>query len=595
MEKWFVNTKKADFNEIAAHNNISPILARILRNRDLTDQTMIERYLRGTMKDCYDPALLLDMDKAVLGIIGALKEKQKIRVIGDYDVDGVCSTYILTEGLKRLGANVDAVIPHRVNDGYGLNDSLILDAADQGVHLIITCDNGIAAGPQVELANSHGMEVIVTDHHEVPYEQDGEEKKEILPKAIAVVDPKRKDDTYPFSGICGGLVAYKVIQALYHAIKKENIELWQEAECERTLDEFVEFVALATVCDVMELKDENRIFVKEGLKRLRHSANLGLQSLMRVNEVAGENLSTFHLGFVIGPCLNATGRLDSAQNALGLLSEKDPILAMEKATWLKQLNDSRKNLTLKGLEQAVEQIESGEMAQDRILVVYLPEIHESLAGIIAGKIRERYYKPTFVLTKAEEGVKGSGRSIDTYHMFEGLNQVKELLTKFGGHKLAAGLSLPEENVEELRKRLNRLCSLTEEDFYEKVSIDIPMPLSYATKNLAEELVFLEPFGVGNPKPLFAQKDLHFTRMSIFGKNRNVLKFQVQDEQGFSGELIHFGDVEKFEAFMRNKHGEDSIEKLLTGRGSYAVSVTYLLGINSFRGKESLQFEMKNYL
>lgn len=594
MEKWFVTNKKADFDEMAKIYGISPILARILRNRDLTENREIRAFLDGDLGDCHNPLLMLDMDKARRRLWKAVQNGETIRVMGDYDVDGVSSTYILVEGLKRIGAKVDGVIPHRIHDGYGLNDSMIEEAGNAGVQVILTCDNGISAKQQVELANSLGMEVIVTDHHEVPFEIEGDVKKELLPPAFAVVDPKREGDTYPFSGICGGLVAYKLIQTLYALVKEEEEELWQGSACEDTLEAFVEIAALATVCDVMELKDENRIIVKEGLKRMRETSNLGIKSLLEVNGVEAGKLSVFHLGFVIGPCLNASGRLDSAKNALELLQAKNQKDAMELAQWLKDLNDSRKNKTLLGEKQAIQMIEEQELWKQKVLVVFLEDVHESLAGIIAGRIRERYCRPTFVLTMGEEGVKGSGRSIDAYHMYEGLVQVKEFLTKFGGHKLAAGLSLPQENVETFRQALNDTCALSEEDFYEKVSIDIPMPLVYGSLELAKELEKLEPFGVGNPKPLFAQKGVKLIRTVIFGKNRNVLRLLVRTPEEKDIELIYFGGPDKFFQGLCEKYGEQAKEDTLQGIGEYDISVAYLLNVNTYQGRVSLQYELKYF-
>ncbi|MBO4515818.1 MAG: single-stranded-DNA-specific exonuclease RecJ, partial [Lachnospiraceae bacterium] len=468
MEKWFVYAKKADFKAWGESLGVDPLIARLLRNRDLTEEAEARRFLYGTLKDCHSPWLLRDMDKAVEGILSAVSAGKKVRVIGDYDVDGICASYILTRGIACLGATVDTAIPHRIHDGYGLNEHLIREAAQDGVGLIVTCDNGIAASQQVCLAKELGMEVIITDHHEVPFVQEGEDRREVLPEALAVVDPKRKEDSYPFSGICGAAVAYKVMQALAERLGGEGKAQERDAatrengpDCQRavknlrdSMEEFLEFASFATVCDIMELKDENRILVREGLKRLRNSGNLGLRALMQVCSIDPKTLSAYHLGFVLGPCMNATGRLDTATRALELLSSKDLVEAVTIARDLKELNDSRKNLTLQGIELAGKVIEEQGLLKDKVLVVFLPEVHESLAGIIAGRLREQYGHPAILLTRGEEGVKGSGRSVEGYHMYEALTEVGELLTKFGGHKMAAGLSLPEENIAEFRRRLN---------------------------------------------------------------------------------------------------------------------------------------------
>ncbi len=586
MEKWFVAAKKADFNKWAEEFHISPVLARILRNRDLTAEDEIARFLGGTLQDCYSPWLLKDMDKAVALLKEAMEQDVFIRVIGDYDVDGICSSYILTEGLKLLGARVDTAIPHRIHDGYGLNDNLIEEAKQDGVGMILTCDNGIAAAPQIALAKELGIQVIVTDHHEVPFSEVEGARKEQLPPAMAVIDPKREQCGYPFKNICGGVVAYKLMQAL-----QENTgnPLLLEA-----MDELLEFAAFATVCDVMELRDENRILVREGIKRLKNTKNRGLNALMEVNGIDCERLSAYHLGFVLGPCLNATGRLDTAKRALELLQSRTKTEAMSAAAQLKALNDSRKNLTLEGVKQAEEYIRAHHMENDKVLLIYLPDVHESLAGIIAGRIREKYNRPVFVLTKSEEGVKGSGRSIEAYHMYEAMTKVKQYFTKYGGHKLAAGLSMHEEDIEALRAALNRENGLTEDDFIPKVHIDVPMPLVYASESLAKELECLEPFGVGNPKPLFAQKELCFLGGTKMGTNKSFARFRVRTPEGKQEQLVFFGDLERFGRFLREKYGEDSEERLYAGNGEFLLSVVYQLGINTYRGKTQLQFIMQHY-
>lgn len=610
MEKWFVTAKKADFNAWAKEFGISPVLARILRNRDLTETVEIRKFLYGTLEDCYSPWLLKDMEQAVELILQAVADKISIRVIGDYDVDGICSAYILTKGLQLLGARVDTAIPHRIHDGYGLNDHLIEVAREDGIGMIVTCDNGIAAAAQIALANSYGIKVIVTDHHEVPFVEEEGIRKEILPPALAIVNPKQEQCNYPFPNICGGVVAYKLVQALagFEEHKKlegtnavsnaENsaMQIARRAKTELTtaMDELLEFAALATVCDVMELKEENRILVKEGLKRLQNSANIGLKALMEVNSVQPERLSAYHLGFVIGPCLNATGRLDTAKRALELLQSRTKVEAMSAASELKALNDSRKNLTLEGVQEAIQYVQEYHLEKDAVMLIYLPEVHESLAGIIAGRIREKYNHPVFILTKGEEGVKGSGRSIESYHMYEHMTEVKQYFTKFGGHKLAAGLSMREEDIEALRKELNEKSGLTEEDFIPKVHIDVPMPLDYADEMLAQELSLLEPFGVGNPKPLFAQKELCFLAGYKMGASGSFARFRVRTPEGKPAQVVFFGDLERFGAFLEEKCGAGSEAALYAGKGDFAISVTYQLGLNTYRGKTELQFVMQNF-
>ncbi|MGN0402921.1 MAG: single-stranded-DNA-specific exonuclease RecJ [Acetatifactor sp.] len=587
MEKWFVAAKKADFEKWAAEFHISPVLARILRNRDLTEESEIRRFLYGTLEDCYSPWLLKDMEKAVQQVLEAMEKQTFIRIIGDYDVDGICASYILTKAVTTLGAKADTAIPHRIHDGYGLNDHLIEQAREDGVGLILTCDNGIAAAEQIALANSYGIRVIVTDHHEVPFERnEAGEKRELLPPALAVIDPKRAEDSYPFPGICGAVVAYKFVQALS---EKAEVPLQREE-----LEELLEFAAFATVCDVMELKDENRILVKEGLDRIRRTKNPGLRALMEVNQMDPSKLSAYHLGFVLGPCLNATGRLDTAVRALELLQSKTRAEAMCAAAELKELNDSRKAMTLKGVEQAVQYLKENHLEQDKVMVIFLPEVHESLAGIIAGRVKEKYNHPVFLLTRGEEGVKGSGRSVEGYHMYEAMVEVSHYFTKFGGHAMAAGLSMREEDIDGLRRELNQRCRLTPEDFEPKVHIDVPMPLCYGTRELAEELELLEPFGVGNPKPLFAQKKIVFLSGRRMGASQNFARYQVRLPEGGTAQMVFFGDLEKFGAFLEEKYGPGSEAALYEGRGQYEVSVVYQLGRNTYRGRTEVQYILQHY-
>ncbi len=586
MEKWYVAAKKADFDKWARQFGISPVLARIIRNRDVTEEEQVRMFLYGKLEECGSPWLFKDMNKAVEAIVEAINRNKFIRVIGDYDVDGICSAHILTVGLQSLKAKVDTAIPHRIHDGYGLNDHLIELAKGNGVDLILTCDNGIAATPQIELANSMGIQVIVTDHHEVPFLETDGVRKEVLPPAIAVVNPKQKECTYPYKNICGAVVAYKLIQALAERTGSELLS--------NKMEELLEFAALATVCDVMELRGENRILVKEGLKRMKNSRNQGIRALMEVNELKPENLTAYHLGFVLGPCLNATGRLDTAQRALELLQSNSKVEAMSLAKELKDLNDSRKNLTLQGVIEAEQYIEEFHIRQDKVMIIYLPQVHESLAGIIAGRIREKYNRPVFVLTKGEEGVKGSGRSIESYHMYEAMTEVQHYFIKYGGHKMAAGLSIKEEDIEPLRRDLNDNCGLTEEDFRPVIHIDVPMPLSYADMKLAKELELLEPFGDGNPKPLFAQKDLIFKAGYKMGANKTCARYKVMTPEGNELWLVYFGDLERFGDYLNEKYGSGSEEALYAGKAGYRISVVYQLGLNTFRGKTELQFVMKNY-
>ena len=598
MSKWMVAAKRADFDAIAKRYHISPVLARIIRNRDVIEDREIDKFLNGTQKDLYAPRLLKDLDRAVQLLREKIAAAKRIRIIGDYDIDGICSTYILFRGLTACGAQVDSAIPHRIRDGYGLNEHLIQEAYDAGTDTVLTCDNGIAAYEQIEMANALGMTVIVTDHHEVPYDEVDGKRQYRVPRASAVVDPKQEDCAYPFPEICGAVVAYKLMLAL---IAEQEHTDWQHVMVSEIGLELLEFAAFATIGDVMELRDENRIIVKSGLALMANTRNMGLKALIQATGTDPAHIKPYTVGFVLGPCLNATGRLDTALNALELFQTSDIDRAAMLAGDLKAMNDSRKELTLKGVEEAVAQIEQTGLASDRVLVVYLPEVHESLAGIIAGRIREKYCKPVFVLTRAEEGVKGSGRSIDAFHMYDELTKCKELFTKYGGHKLAAGLSLDEENVPELRRRLNENCNLTEEDFEEKVLIDVPMPMAYASFEFIAELEKLEPFGNGNPKPQFAQKNVRFVSGKVLGANRKVGKYVVEDENRRRYDLIYFGEIEGFHAYVAAKYGTAALDRLYrTGTGGQdageeiVLSVVYYPDINEYRGNVSLQMVMKYY-
>ncbi len=565
-----IYSKRADFKAIGEKFEIDPVLARVIRNRDVIGESEIGLYLHGTKEDMYSPFLMKDMEKGVNILVEKIEKKKAIRIIGDYDVDGVSSLYILWMAFRRCGAVVDGEIPHRIMDGYGINERLIEQAYQDGIDTIVTCDNGISAREQVKFAKSLGMTVIITDHHDIPYEQIEGNRNYILPEADAVINPKQSDCEYPFKGLCGAGVAYKLVMALYERLGYSK----EEAE------EFLEFAAIATVGDVMDLLGENRILVKEGLKRLHKTKNLGLKSLISVNEIEAESINAYHIGFILGPCLNAGGRLDTAKRALELLMAEDKKIADEAAGELKALNDSRKMMTKEGVEQAVSLIESTDLKQDKVLVVYLPECHESLAGIIAGRIREKYYKPVFVLTKAEEGIKGSGRSIETYSMYEELVKSKEYLEKFGGHPMAAGLSLKEENLELFRRSVNEKTTLTEADLIPVRWIDVAMPMYYVTEKFIDSLTILEPFGKGNEKPVFAEKNLKILMQNIVGKNRNAVKLLLEEENGNQIDAIYFGN------------GEEFIEDTITKE---KISVLYYPSINEYRGNKKIQMVITHYL
>ena len=585
MERWVLLRKGADFEAIGKKYQISPRLACLIRNRDVIGEEAVDRYLNGTISDLYDGMLMKDMDKAIDILKEKILEDKKIRVIGDYDIDGVNATYILLEGLERLGADVDSDIPDRISDGYGLNRHLVERAYEAGVDTLITCDNGIAAADEIAYGKEMGMTVIVTDHHEVTFDEQDGEKRYRIPPADAVMDPKQPDCLYPFKGLCGAAVAYKMMEALWESMGKDSADL----------DDLIENVAIATIGDVMDLEDENRIFVKEGLQMLRRTKNPGLKALIECTGIDKNSLNSYHIGFVLGPCINASGRLDTAKRALELLRAGTQKEADILAGDLKALNDSRKDMTEEAVKQAEEQVETTTISKDKVLVVYLPDCHESLAGIVAGRIRENYYKPVFVLTDAEEGVKGSGRSIDGYHMYEELNKCKELLTKFGGHRLAAGLSLPKENVGKFREMLNKNCTLTEEEMKEKVTIDMEMPFGCVTEGLVKELELLEPYGKGNTKPVFAARDVTLLGARILGKDRNVLKLQVQDVNGCRIEAMLFHHADDFLGKLEEQYGKTEVEALLKGRGrQIRISMTYYPDINEYMGKKTPQIVVTHY-
>ena len=569
MEKWVVAAKKADFNLIGRQFHIDPVIARLIRNRDVVGEEKIKEYLLGTIDTIPSPWLMKDMKKAVDILEKKIQQQAKIRIIGDYDIDGVTSTYILLKGLTRIGANVDTYIPDRVADGYGIHEHLIDRAESDKIDTIVTCDNGIAACAEIQMAKEKGMTVIVTDHHDIPYREENGERRVILPPADAILNPKQYDCLYPNKNLCGAVVAFKYITALYERFDIQKKEL----------EDYYELVAIATVGDVMDLQGENRILVKEGLRRLPNTKNKGLQELIRANNLEDSKITAYHIGFVLGPCINASGRLDTAARSLALLNAPTKEEAAKLAGDLTALNQSRKALTEKGKEEAIQLIETTELKNDRVLVVYLPECHESLAGITAGRLREKYHKPAFVLTRGEKCAKGSGRSIESYSMYDELIKCADLMVQFGGHPMAAGLSIEEENIEKFREQLNQNCTLTEEDLRPKIVIDVAMPISYITKELVEQISLLEPFGKGNVKPIFAQKGLRVLDSNIIGKNKNVVKLKLLDPQGAIIEGIYFGEADDFMNFIREKD---------------SISVTYYPEINRFRGRESLQIIIQNY-
>lgn len=571
MEKWFVSKKKADFDHIGKKFGIDPVVARLIRNRDITEEGEIRSYLSGTLSDISDPALMKDVNKACVLLWDAIETGTKIRIISDYDVDGVISNYILWKSLKNLGGLVDFTIPDRIQDGYGMNTEMVLKAKEEGIGLIITCDNGIAAFEPVNEAKKLGMKVIVTDHHEVPYQMEENKKREILPPADAVVDPKQEACEYPYKQLCGAGVAFQLMRALYQ----------MQGRKEKELEPLLCFLAIATVCDVVDLTKENRIFVKEGLKRISFTENIGLTALLKAHHLEDSDVNSYHLGFVIGPCINASGRLESAEKVLRLLLEQDPDAAMETAQELKDLNDQRKGMTNDGVREALEQIDQKGYNEDKVLVIYLPDCHESIAGIIAGRVKDKVHKPVFVLTKGKEGIKGSGRSIDSYHMFEAMNEVKDVFTRFGGHAMAAGCSLlNEDSVNEFRIRINQCCTLKEDDFVKKVTIDADMPIDYVSADLVRQMAVLEPFGKENKRPLFAHRKLFIERIQVFGDNRNVIRLSLLSDRGTRMTGMIFEEEDTF----RQKMGE----------GKQYITCTYYPDINVYRGNESLQIRIQHY-
>lgn len=609
MAKWVLAAKRADFDAIGRKYNISPVLARIIRNRDVCLDEEYDLYLNGTLDNLHDATQMTDMVKACSLLSQYISENKKIRIIGDYDVDGVCATYILLQGIRACGGDVDYAVPHRITDGYGLNVNLVKSAYDDGREVIITCDNGISAASQIEYANSLGMHVIVTDHHEVPYEiisEEGEaERIELLPPAEAVVDPKRAGDNYPFAGICGAVVAWKLIGVLLPMCGVNKVD------ADNLMEALLEEAAIATVGDIMELRDENRIIVKEGLARLQNTRNVGLKSLINAVGLADKRIVAYHIGFIIGPCINATGRLDSADRALKLLECNDRMEAAVMSDELRKLNDARKEMTELGFKLAIADVEESEIGSGKVLVLYLPGVHESLAGIIAGRIREKYERPTIVLTDAHtEGdssdgssvalLKGSARSVEAYDMLEGLTKCKDLFTNYGGHKMAAGMSLHADNLDEFRRRINDDCGLTEDELVTKLTIDVPLPMSLVSFSFIDELSKLEPFGNGNPKPVFAQKDLVVQGAKVLGKLKNVLILNVADDKGKHFELKLFNQTDTFMDAVDSYYGPGTSGDL-TDRNQYSadggrvtLDAIYYPGVNEYNGRRSIEYIVNDY-
>lgn len=585
MEKWIEIRKGGNFMEMAKKYGIDPLIARIIRNRDIIDEKEITEYLYGGKEALHNPHLLKDVDKAAEIIAEGIAGKKAMRIIGDYDIDGVNATYILLEGIRRCGGNVDAAIPDRMKDGYGINEHLIEQALSDGKELLITCDNGIAAINEINFAKEKGMTVVVTDHHEIPYRNTEQGKEFLRSNADAIVNPKQNDCLYPCKGICGAVVAWKLVQVLYERMDIPVVEA----------DIFIENAGFATVGDVMDLTGENRILVKLGLKALEHTKNPGMKALIAKNKLSDKSLSAYHIGFVLGPCINASGRLDTAKRSLELLLERDEVKASALAGELVELNESRKYMTQQETQKALEQIEKEGREKDKVLVVYLPECHESLAGIIAGRIREAYQRPVFVLTRGEEGVKGSGRSIEAYSMFDKMTEVAELFTKYGGHPMAAGLSMREEDIDKLREQLNQKAELSEEDMAEVVRLDAVLPMSYFTVDTIRQLSVLEPCGKSNTKPVFADRNIKITRAGIVGVNRNVLKLHLLDSMGNPVAGVYFGEVEKFLTFLSEKFGSEEVDAAMHGReNSIQFAAVYEPAVDTYSGRESVQAIIRRF-
>ncbi len=580
-----VINKGADFKGIGNKFHIDPVTARIIRNREVIGDEEIHSFLAGTLQELPDVHLMQDLDLLVELLDQKINEKAKIRIIGDYDIDGVMSSYILYRALTRCGAQVDVAIPNRITDGYGLNRNLITEALECGVDTILTCDNGITAIEEIAYAKEAGMTVLVTDHHEIPFKDVDGERIYMRSEADAIVNPHQKTCAFPYKDLCGAGVAWAVIVALY---EKNNIE-------QKEAEELLEFVAFATVGDIMSLTGLNRILVREGLKRIHHTTNIGMRALISRCGLLPEQIDTYHFGFVLGPCINAAGRLDTARRALRLFISESPEEAAEVADELVILNEERKEMTRQGVEEAKQLVEEGGYENDPVLILYLPNVHESIAGIIAGRIREYYYRPTFILTKGEDGVKGSGRSTEEYSMYEQMCKCSDLLTKFGGHPMAAGLSLPEENVEAFRKQMNENCPFRAEEMVQTIHIDVPMPVDYVTNALVEEFSILAPFGKDNPKPVFADRNLKISRMWIVGKNQNVLRMTLISKQGRPLSAIYFGDIEAMQTYLMEQYGTQEVDKAFHGReNNMQISIVYSPKLNTYKDSETLQFEIQYY-
>lgn len=578
-EKWLLRNKKVDLKAMSEKYKISQLLCKLMVNRDIIDENIINSYINPVYKYLHSPKTMKDVVIAVDIIKRKIQENKKIRIIGDYDVDGIISVFILYTALKKCGANVDYEIPDRIKDGYGINENIVKVAYDEGVDTIITCDNGISAIDQIQYAKDLGLTVIVTDHHDVPFIEEDGVRTFLSSQADAIINPKQIECEYKFKSICGAGVAFKLMEALYEEIGMDKEECYK----------LIEFVAIATVCDVVDLIDENRIFVKNGLEMLNNSKNIGINALKKACGLEDKEITAYHLGFVIGPCLNASGRLDSAKKGLELLLMEDDEEAKNLAQEIVDLNDARKNMTKEGVDRAINIIDSTDINNDNILVVYIPDIHESLAGIVAGRVKEKYNKPTIILTKSEEGVKGSARSIEEYNMFEGLLACKELLDKFGGHPMAAGLSLQEDKVDELRIALNNKCELTDEDLTRKIMIDSSLPLEYLNLHLIEELNVLEPFGKGNAKPIFGVKDAKITKAMLLGKDKNVLKLKLLTNNNITIDAMIFNDLENFESKIIEKYGNEELDNLYNkSNNNIPMDFTFYPSINEWNGNKSIQ-------
>lgn len=604
MEKWLVHAKKADFNEIGKRFNISPILARIIRNRDIIELNEFEEYLNSDLNTLNSPFFFKDMDEAVEIIHNSIQNNEKIRIVGDYDIDGVCAGFILKDGFKRIGANVDFDVPDRINDGYGINDRIIKQAFDDGVKLIITCDNGISAGSQIDYAHEIGMKIIVTDHHEVPYVMEEGNKVYIIPKADAVIDHKRYDCKYPFKHLCGAMVAYKLLEAFlekYNKIYFENYNFVEEKM--KFMDKYLVFAGIATVGDVVPLTGENRVIVKNALKIIKEIDNYGLESLIKANELFDKEINTYHISFVIGPCINSGGRIDTAKRVFSLFDCENRDIAMEMAIELKAINDERKEMTVRGVERAVGLIEdSEELRNEKVLIVYLNNCHESLAGIIAGRLKEKYYKPVFVFTDAEKGIKGSGRSIEGYSMFDELTKANQVYTeekgeglfiKFGGHEMAAGVSVEKDKFADMKELLNKSDILTDDLFIQKIWIDVPLPFEYINESYIEELEILEPFGVANEKPVFAEKCTGIERIRVFGQNRNVISMTLRNQTGYRMEATYFKEEELFKQELSQKFGMENADAIMKGRlKDVNFNIIYYPEINEYKGYRNIRVVVK---